>query len=158
MDELLRGLRPLRSWGPLLALLVLAWSLAGLAGALRRAWSRRVLLRRMARARAGEVRAAALLEAQGYRVVAGQIPRELVLLVDGVGLRYLVRADFLVEDGRGERFLAEVKTGALASDPLYPPTRRQLLEYGLGFPELAGVLLVDVERGRVRLVRFAGPA
>lgn len=155
MDPLSSALRPLRHWGPLVALLVLAWALAGFTQALRRHLARRALRRRMARARAGEVAAEALLAAHGYRVVARQVPRELVLVVDGLALPYQVRADLLVASAADERFVAEVKTGAQASDPLHVATRRQLLEYALAFPELRGVLLVDMERGRVRRVGFA---
>lgn len=155
MDPLSNALRPLRTWGPFLALLVLAWALAGFAQALRRHLSRRALQRRMARARAGELAAEALLAAHGYRVVARQVPRELVLVVDGIALPYQVRADLLVASAADERFVAEVKTGSQASDPLHVPTRRQLLEYALAFPDQRGVLLVDMERRRLRRVRFA---
>lgn len=159
MDELLRGARQgLRAWAPLLLLLVLAWSLAGLGLALRRRAAAWRLARRMGRARRAEGDAVGLLAARGYRVLASQVLRELVLEVDGQPRGYVVRADHLVAGPGGARFVAEVKSGDLAPDPLHVPTRRQLLEYALAFAELDGVLLVDVERGTVRAVRFLGPS
>ena len=62
------------------------------------------------------------------------------------------RADLLVEARsrsgflRGQRFVAEVKTGERAIDPTHPATRRQLMEY-LHVFEVDGVLLVDREAG-----------
>ena len=73
--------------------------------------------------------------------------------VDGESWEVLCRADLLVEDADGARFVAEVKTGRMAPEPTRPATRRQLLEYWLVFP-VDGVLLVDMAAGRVRAVRF----
>ena len=47
------------------------------------------------------------------------------------------------------RFVAEVKTGALAPSLDHAPTRRQILEYCAAF-DVDGALLVDAEQGRVR--------
>lgn len=158
MDDLLRPLRRALGGAPGLAALVaaalLAWSLVGIALGLRRralAWR---LRRRVGRARAGEREAVALLEAHGFRIVEAQAARTLAVEVDGVRLGYEVKADYVVEDPGGARFVAEVKTGAVATDPLHPPTRRQLLEYQVGYGDAAGVLLVDMEVGLVRRVRF----
>jgi len=95
-----------------------------------------------------------LLVRCGYTLVAAQRGRQAWLEVDGRRLRYWVRPDFLVEDPAGRRFVVEVKTGARAPDPAHVPTRRQLLEYHVVFGDAAGVLLVDVEAGAVREVRF----
>jgi hypothetical protein len=57
----------------------------------------------------------------------------------------------------GRRFVAEVKTGAQAPSLATAATRRQLLEYRQVFA-VDGVLLVDVEAGRVAEVLFAGAA
>ena len=130
--------------------LAVVWAAWGL----RVGWRRWRLQRRFGRARRLERRARWLLARRGYRVQAGQVERELALWVDGEAHRYGVRADYLVVDRRGRPFVAEVKSGGLASDPLHTPTRRQLLEYQLAYHETEGVLLVDMERRRIRRVRF----
>lgn len=107
---------------------------------------------RNARAVAGETEAEHLLARAGYRVVGRQVEGAWWMTVDGEPVEVLVRADLLVERGR-EPFVAEVKTGDRAPDPTLPATRRQLLEYGRVF-EGHGLLLVDVERRRIREVRF----
>ncbi len=104
-------------------------------------------------ASAGEAAAERLLARDGYRVVDRQVSRVWTLEVDGESWEVLCRADLLVEDADGARFVAEVKTGRLAPEPTRPATRRQLLEYWLVFP-VDGVLLVDMAAGRVRAVRF----
>lgn len=120
----------------------------------RLAWrdlARRYRLRRRARRAAiGERDAEPLLERAGYRVLGRQMRAELAYAVDGRPERVEVRADYLVErDGRA--FVAEVKTGAEAPRIRSRATRRQLLEYAHAF-EVAGVLLVDPERGLVQRV------
>jgi hypothetical protein len=141
---------PWRAAGAACLIALAAWGALAARRALR-AWA---LRRRMARARAGEGYAEALLLARGLRVVEAQPTRSATVEVDGALATYTVRADYLVADWRGRRYVAEVKTGARAPDPLHAPTRRQLLEYARAYPEAAGVLLVDAERGRVRDVRF----
>ncbi|MDB4930242.1 MAG: hypothetical protein JWM10_2726, partial [Myxococcaceae bacterium] len=88
----------------------------------------------------------------GYAVTARQAPASYDLAVDGERWAVSLRADLLVErDGR--RYVAEVKTGRQAPRLETPATRRQLLEYGMAF-DVDGVLLVDVDAGRVRAVEF----
>lgn len=155
--ESLRALAPDPSArGRAIAALLLVALAAWATLALRRALAARRLAQRAARARAGERAAARLLTRLGYRVITAQATRRLQLEVDGELQGYVVQADFVVEDPTGARLVAEVKTGSRAPDPLHPPTRRQLLEYALGYEDTRGVLLVDVERGRVRRVRFPG--
>jgi hypothetical protein len=74
--------------------------------------------------------------------------------VDGEEHGVEVIADMLVERD-GWRFIAEVKTGELAPDPLRPATRRQLLEYLLAF-EPDGLLLVDMVQQTVHEIAFPG--
>jgi hypothetical protein len=66
-----------------------------------------------------------------------------------------LRADYLVE-GRGERLVAEVKTGELAPQLATAATRRQLLEYHVAFA-VDGVLLVCPEEGAIHRVEFSLP-
>jgi len=110
----------------------------------------RVLARRRSQGRQGEVDAAQVLTDAGYRILEDQARREVALRVDGERRCYTVRPDYLV--GRGDRrYVAEVKTGRKAPDPCYAPTRRQLLEYEVCFPN-HGLLLVDMEARQVHEV------
>lgn len=114
---------------------------------------RRVRMRwRGARARRMEARAAGMLEAAGYTVVAEQVSGTSALLWDGERIEVEVRADYLVTRG-GRTYVAEAKSGRRAPDPANRGTRRQLLEYAIAY-EADGVLLVDTERGEVAEVRF----
>jgi hypothetical protein len=134
--------------GTVLALLAFLLVLLGayLAGRWDR-WHRRA---RGREAVAGEHDAEALLQALGYTVIARQAPGALTLTVDGAPRTFALRVDLLVERD-GERLVAEVKTGALATQLAHGPTRRQLLEYQLAFGVRA-VLLVDASRGAVHEV------
>lgn len=113
---------------------------------------RRRSLARLAVAAAGEVGAEEVLRARGFAVVERQAWAEWTLRVDGEPIVVGCRADLVVER-RGERWIAEVKTGALAPDPLRPATRRQLLEYAVAFG-VDGVLLVDMAAAAVKEIRF----
>ncbi|MFH1467042.1 MAG: hypothetical protein ABIO70_21850 [Pseudomonadota bacterium] len=135
----------------ILLLLVLALAFA-LAWAWERGRAGRASRRRVARALRGEADAERLLEAEGFEIVDRQARGGWSILVDGDEVEVDLWADLLVERD-GLLWVAEVKTGDIAPDPLHPPTRRQLLEYLLAF-EADGVLLVDVERGRVVEVAF----
>ena len=107
---------------------------------------------RNAHAQWGEQEAERLLEDAGYAIVERQVARSWAMSVDGVDTEASVRADLLVKRD-GQVFVAEVKTGRLAPDPLYPPTRRQLLEYLFVF-DPDGLLVVDVESRSIREVEF----
>jgi hypothetical protein len=108
--------------------------------------------RRAARAGAGEDRAAGMLEAAGFRIVARQARIEWVPLVDGEPFATELRADYLVE-ADGELLVAEVKTGNEAPSLATAATRRQLLEYRVAF-DADGVLLVCPEVGAIHRVEF----
>lgn len=100
----------------------------------------------------GEITAEKLLIAEGWRVTGRQVRARRVVRVDGEDWEVELRADLLVERD-GERCVAEVKTGEMVPDPLFPGTRRQLMEYLVVFGG-DRVLLVDVPAGRVREVEF----
>jgi Holliday junction resolvase-like predicted endonuclease len=108
--------------------------------------------RRVRRAQDGEERARALLEEQGFRILAEQHRGRWCVEVDEGLHEVEVIADLIVERD-GWRYVAEVKTGDLAPDPLRPATRRQLLEYLMAF-EPDGLLLVDMDRGCIHEVGF----
>lgn len=116
-------------------------------------WRRRRMLRRFARGREGEIRAAGLLARHGFRVVATQATGSWRMKVGGEWHEGHVRADALVSR-RGRLFVVEVKTGNKAPDPTSAATRRQLLEYQQVFhPD--GILLADMETELLYEVAFA---
>jgi hypothetical protein len=138
----------------LLAALLLSFVLFGLWRAIERAWDTR-RRRRMARqARRGELTAQRLLYELGYAIEAEQPAQPWLLEVEGQHLEIVLHADYLVSK-RGERYVAEVKTGDVVASLRHGPTRRQLLEYQLAY-RVAGVLLVDVLGASVVSVRFPG--
>jgi hypothetical protein len=115
-----------------------------------RSWQAR---RRCARAGRGEVRAAQLLTASGFRIVEQQPRVSWAPLVDGEPHHVELRADYLVERDR-ELLVAEVKTGADATSLRTAATRRQLLVYHVAFGA-DGVLLVCPERETIQRIAFA---
>lgn len=134
----------------LLAVVVLLWSML----MQERGRASRASKRRVRRAQQGEREAVALLEADGYRVIEQQLRGRWWVEVDGCEHPVEVIADLLVERD-GWRYIAEVKTGDLATDPTRPATRRQLLEYLLAF-DPDGLLLVDMDQGTIHEVGFPG--
>lgn len=103
------------------------------------------------RGRKGELRAEKLLARHGYTLVSQQLRGSYQVQLGDELVEVELQADFLVERG-GRTFVAEVKTGRHAPRFEHAETRRQLLEYQLGFG--VGVLLVDVENEVLREVRF----
>jgi hypothetical protein len=104
------------------------------------------------RAAAGEHEAEVLLRSAGYRIEARQPRARLAYGLDGSDVFVDVRADLLVRRGR-RRYVAEVKTGAKATELANRATRRQLLEYAHAF-DVDAILLVDADGGRVSTVRI----
>lgn len=119
---------------------------------LSRLWRRLVLAGRRRRGRQGELDAVTLLTEAGYEILEDQASRTLAVQIDGEPRPYAVRPDYVVQRG-DRRYVAEVKTGVKAPDPLYTSTRRQLLEYAVCFQD-HGLLLVDMQRRRVRTVHW----
>jgi hypothetical protein len=123
-------------------------------------WAQRTLhrarlRRRFRRAAAGQARARALLEREGFTVTAEELAVPGELEVDGVRRTFQARIDFLVER-KGKSFAVEVKTGSKATDPLCRATRRQLGEYARLLP-VDGFYLLDMEGPRLMQIRFPGP-
>ena len=117
-----------------------------------RLWRRRVLRRRRNQGRRGEIEAVEVLTDAGYQPLEEQTSHRLALVVDGEPRGYTLRPDYFVRRG-DRRYVAEVKTGKKAPNPLYTPTRRQLLEYEVSFPD-HGLLLVGMETRRVHEVTW----
>ncbi|HEX4421305.1 MAG TPA: hypothetical protein VH165_25495 [Kofleriaceae bacterium] len=138
----------------ILAIVALAGALAALVVARwvrgwRGSWRAK---QRAARAGAGEDDAADLLRRAGFRIIDAQVRTTWIVQVDGAPHAVELRADYLVE-ARGERLVAEVKTGDIAPKLSTAATRRQLLEYLVAFGA-DGVLLVCPERGAIHRVEF----
>ncbi len=113
---------------------------------------RRKLKIRFDHARQGEKSAHQILKEQGYDLEESQKGSKLPMWVNGKQFLYLVRPDaFATKEGK--RYLVEIKTGKVATDPKHSATRRQLLEYYHGF-DVEGVLLVDAEVQRVHDICF----
>lgn len=108
--------------------------------------------RRRRRARRGERAAVDLLRERGFSIVSTQPTQSWEFELDGEPISVDLRADALVERD-GSRFVAEVKSGTQAPDVRTSATRRQLLEYRLGY-DVDGVLLVDIESNQIRRVHF----
>ena len=99
----------------------------------------------------GEVHGVGLLEDAGYDVVDTQVRAQALVEVDGGDETYELRIDAIVAR-EGRRYVAEFKTGNAATIGS-APTRRQLLEYALAFPD-HGLLLVDASEGTLQEVGF----
>ena len=124
-----------------------------LCGRILRAWFRSWRMRRRNRvALAGESAAGKLLEKHGYTLVGAQVRHVYTLVVDGAERAIELRADYLV-DRSGKSYVAEVKTGAVATKIETAATRRQVLEYAVAFGT-DGVLLVDMQAREIREVVF----
>ncbi len=137
----------------LIAVLVAGLALLGLWSMwsrLRQWWIFRV---RMRRAEALERKAAWVLRRAGYRVLRSQAKHRWCVYVDGQPVNIDICADYVVSRGL-KRYVAEVKTGAVAPRITHGPTRRQLIEYQLAY-KVHGVLLVDMERESIE--RFDAP-
>ncbi len=102
--------------------------------------------------RRGEERAWRILQNAGYRIVERECVAEGVLAVDGVEVRYAVRADAIVAR-KGKMYVAEAKGGDVSAKISTRATRRQLMEYAWIFP-VDGVLLVDSHNRRIHTIHF----
>ncbi|MCS6900390.1 MAG: PD-(D/E)XK nuclease family protein [Polyangiaceae bacterium] len=142
--------------GDLLLSLAALFALVAVVQTVRILWLRgepsRRARRRVARALQGEREAERLVQEQGYRILAVQPEYTWQLLVDGRPAQVILRPDLVLER-EGRRYIADVKTGHSAPDPLSSATRRQLLEY-LVACQVDGVLVVDVEARRIRSLVF----
>ena len=106
----------------------------------------------MDRALRGEAHAALWLEDLGYAILGAQVVVEHAVRVDDCVVTVALRADYLVAKA-GARYIAEVKTGALAPRIETSATRRQMLEYRVAF-DVDGILLVDGETRKVHEITF----
>ena len=115
--------------------------------------SRRFKLRlRMKRAKKGEAAALNFLESLGYTIECVQERKTIETTIDGRAHYHDLRVDYIVSKS-GKTYIAEIKTGNIAPNPMLADTRRQLLEYYLAYrPD--GILLIDMERKKLHEVVF----
>lgn len=128
------------------ALLIIATLVRRIVRSISAKWRARRVLR-------SEASAGSLLRARGFSIVAKNTQHTWQFSVDGEPTTVALRPDFVVEKG-GRRWVADAKSGTRAPDILFPPTRRQLLEYAHAFGA-TGVLLVDTEAKEIHTVCFA---
>jgi Holliday junction resolvase-like predicted endonuclease len=112
----------------------------------------RLARERNERGKLGEDRAETLLLAAGYEIVARQQRTSYRVLAAERSLQVGLILDFVVAR-EGRQLVAEVKTGAVATQLKHADTRRQLLEYQLA-SGASSVLLVDPERECITEVAF----
>jgi Holliday junction resolvase-like predicted endonuclease len=120
--------------------------------ALRKALEIRRIRQRFQKGRAGQKAAQKVLERQGFEIISHEHRLCSVVEIDGEPFPYDARIDFIVRKGR-KLFGVEVKTGDKATNPLYRPTRRQLLEYSRLLP-FDGLFLLDMDTERLLRVGF----
>lgn len=113
------------------------------------------LKHKMAVARNKEKQAIKFLEKNGYKVIDIQPGAEMKTIVNDREYSTWIRPDLLVKKGNRE-YVAEVKSGAMATRITNRMTRRQLLEYYVVFGT-KGILLVDMEKKRIREIEFELP-
>lgn len=116
-------------------------------------WTRVTGGRRQRDGQRAEQRARKVLRKAGYEVVEEQPPGVAHVVIDGEHVEQVVHADYRVRDKRGRFWIAEVKSGALAS-ATRDKTRRQLLEYSLLYEDVEGLLLVDMRDECIVTIRF----
>ena len=118
---------------------------------IRRAWRNFLFYLLKRKGRKGEGIAVKLLNKEGYEIIEEQVFFSGFLFEDNQKVEYLVKPDFLVKKN-GEKFIAEVKTGASALIQ-NRNTRRQILEYS-HLSQNKTVLLVDIENKKIKKIDF----
>ena len=118
---------------------------------IRRAWKNFLFYLIKRKGRKGEGIAINLLKKEGYEIIDEQVSFPGFLFENNKKVEYFVKPDFLVEKN-GEKFIAEVKTGASALIQ-NRNTRRQILEYS-HLNQNKTVLLIDIESRKIKKIDF----
>ena len=146
----------LQTWAALVAVVAGLALLVAAVLRVRRYLELRRLRRRFARGAEGQREARDFLRRRGFELLAEEHEVTGLLEVDGEARPYDVRVDYLVRRGR-RLYGVEVKTGSKATDPLYIPTRRQLLEYS-HLLDVDGLYLLDMDAKKMMKIQFVHPA
>lgn len=142
--------------GWLVALIILfLWAFAAFRRWVAQYLYRQQLRERQIRAQKGELDSARLLKTEGFTIVDSQVHLLWNVYVDDEPVEIRLVADHIVERD-GWRYVAEVKTGDSAPSIRNAATRRQLLEYSIAF-DCDGILLIDMEEGRIHEIHFEEP-
>ena len=118
---------------------------------IRKAWKNFLFYLIKRKGRKGEGIAVKLLNKAGYEIIDEQVSFPGFLFENNNKVEYLVKPDFLVEKD-GEKYIAEVKTGASALIQ-NRSTRRQILEYSR-LNQNKTVLLIDIESRKIKKIDF----
>ena len=118
---------------------------------IRKAWKNFLFYLIKRKGRKGEGIAVKLLNKAGYEIIDEQVSFPGFLFENNNKIEYLVKPDFLVEKD-GEKYIAEVKTGASALIQ-NRSTRRQILEYS-HLNQNKTVLLIDIENKKIKKIDF----
>jgi hypothetical protein len=118
---------------------------------IRKAWKNFLFYLIKRKGRKGEGIAVKLLNKEGYEVLDEQVSFPGFLFENNKKVEYFVKPDFLVEKD-GEKYIAEVKTGASALIQ-NRNTRRQILEYSY-LNQNKTVLLIDIESKKIKKIDF----
>ena len=118
---------------------------------IRKAWKNFLFYLIKRKGRKGEGIAVKLLNKEGYEIIDEQVSFPGFLFENNNKIEYLVKPDFLVEKD-GEKYIAEVKTGASALIQ-NRNTRRQILEYS-HLNQNKTVLLIDIESRKIKKIDF----
>ena len=118
---------------------------------IRKAWKNFLFYLIKRKGRKGEGIAVKLLNKAGYEIIDEQVSFSGFLFENNNKVEYLVKPDFLVEKD-GEKYIAEVKTGASALIQ-NRNTRRQILEYS-HLNQNKTVLLINIESIKIKKIDF----
>jgi hypothetical protein len=109
--------------------------------------------KRIFKAKKSELKAVELLKKNGFEIIDLQKESYYILSIDDKPYKAAVKADMIVKKGN-KTYVAEVKSGESSPSPRFIATRRQLLEYYLVYRP-SGLLLVDMEREKIRKVEYS---
>jgi hypothetical protein len=110
------------------------------------------IAKRLKHGRKSEEKAFHIIEAYGFKVVDYQQPFDYFMHISGAKQAVRLRPDFIIEKS-GKRYICEVKTGEMATDPAMTATRRQLIEYATMIAN-EGIYLLDADKETLTLVEF----
>lgn len=151
------SLNALNQWcrlhGDTIALFLLSLSLgAFLFFKLSKSWKRAKSRKKFRHGLRGEKKAGSILKAHGYKLIDTQQDIKASIHIGGRRHQYTIRPDGIARRGN-KVYAVEVKTGAVATNPLSSQTRRQILEYYYHCP-VDAVLFVDADNWLVQEVVF----
>jgi len=134
---------------------IILWIIIGAAATIvfLRYLKRSKIKKRIFKAKKSELKAVELLKKKGFEIIELQKQSHYTLSIDDKPYKAAVKADMIVKKGN-KTYVAEVKSGESSPSPRFIDTRRQLLEYYLVYRP-SGLLLVDMEKERIRKVEYS---